>query len=465
MAATGGANARGQLTGESNPRVSGGGSFDYDNAGNPTTFRGVPQASPTADNQPGGNTYDGNGSPTTYNGLTYTYDAERRLTSIPGKAAFSAGYRADGLRAWKSAQQTAPLGQSHAATQTIRYTPPVTYFLYDGDTIIAELDKNGAATAVNTWGPTGLLARQIVSGTNAGTSSVYTYDPSGNVAQRLDGSGNVQGSYAFDAFGREATNDTAPDPYQYGGKWGYYSDSETGLVLCGHRYYDSSNGRWLTRDPISYDGGINLYSYVGNSPASHIDWSGYEGEEGENGGDTIEPIGTIGPSEATTSGMLDAEQEGADSPAAAREIIARNQPNGGGFGDYPSEYVHGPYNEASNPTPATASETLVCPSNASRTPGDDLPRGKGGSWYAPDPNAEGAHTVIGTRTNPKESPEPYRQGMTYDSNGNCLGRTDVSDHGTPHHHAPVHFHPWNGTKPGNPSIPVDPNAPPTIGKL
>ena len=78
-AATGGANARGQLTSESNPRVSGGGSFDYDNAGNPTTFRGVPQSAPTADNQPGGNTYDGNGSPTTYTGRTYTYDAERRL--------------------------------------------------------------------------------------------------------------------------------------------------------------------------------------------------------------------------------------------------------------------------------------------------------------------------------------------------------------------------------------------------
>ena len=276
------ATKRGQLTSESNPRVSGGGSFDYDNAGNPTQFRGVPQASPTADNQPGGNTYDGNGSPTTYNGLAYTYDAERRLTAIPGKASFSAGYRADGLRAWKSAQQTAPLGQSHAATQTIRYTPPVTYFLYDGSSIIAELDKNGAATAVNTWGPTGLLARQNVS---AGTSSVYTYDPSGNVAQRLDGNGNVQGSYAFDAFGKEATNDATPDPYQYGGQVGYYSDSETGLTLCGERYYDNANGRWLTRDPIGYVGGVNLYAFCGNSGVNGIDPDGRVpvGVMGKNG--------------------------------------------------------------------------------------------------------------------------------------------------------------------------------------
>ena len=33
-------------------------------------------------------------------------------------------------------------------------------------------------------------------------------------------------------------------------------------------------GRWLTRDPIGYQGGINLYGYVGSSPVGNVDAEG-----------------------------------------------------------------------------------------------------------------------------------------------------------------------------------------------
>ena len=33
--------------------------------------------------------------------------------------------------------------------------------------------------------------------------------------------------------------------------------------------------RWLTRDPIGYRGGVNLYGYVGNDPGNRTDPSGY----------------------------------------------------------------------------------------------------------------------------------------------------------------------------------------------
>lgn len=35
--------------------------------------------------------------------------------------------------------------------------------------------------------------------------------------------------------------------------------------------YDSEQGRWLSRDPIGEDGGLNLYGYVENDPANWID--------------------------------------------------------------------------------------------------------------------------------------------------------------------------------------------------
>ena len=47
--------------------------------------------------------------------------------------------------------------------------------------------------------------------------------------------------------------------------------ANAGLIPCTHRYYDPANGRWLTRDPIGYDGGINLYGYCGNDPGNRWD--------------------------------------------------------------------------------------------------------------------------------------------------------------------------------------------------
>jgi RHS repeat-associated protein len=61
-----------------------------------------------------------------------------------------------------------------------------------------------------------------------------------------------------------------------GAQFGYFSDGGTGLVLCTHRFYDPSTGRWLTRDPMGYGGGVNLYGYCGNDPGNRVDPSGLD---------------------------------------------------------------------------------------------------------------------------------------------------------------------------------------------
>ncbi len=110
-----------------------------------------------------------------------------------------------------------------------------------------------------------------------GASTFYTFDPSGNVAQRLDGSGTVLGTYAFDAFGLRTGTDATTDPYAgFGSGYGYYADAETGLSLLGHRYYDTGTGRFINRDPIGYEGGANLYAYVDNNPVDGTDPNGTE---------------------------------------------------------------------------------------------------------------------------------------------------------------------------------------------
>ncbi|MEQ1821201.1 MAG: RHS repeat-associated core domain-containing protein [Fimbriimonadaceae bacterium] len=53
------------------------------------------------------------------------------------------------------------------------------------------------------------------------------------------------------------------------GGFGYQEDPDHGLKLLGHRYYDSSTGRFLSRDPA--EDGRNWYTYCGNNPVRFFD--------------------------------------------------------------------------------------------------------------------------------------------------------------------------------------------------
>jgi RHS repeat-associated protein len=131
------------------------------------------------------------------------------------------------------------------------------------------MDAAGALTAVNAWGTQGLLSRR-----SGGSSVFYSFDPQGSVAQRLDAGANVLTSHMFDAHGVGLSTAPTSDPYGYKAQWGYYRDTETGLLLLTHRYLDVGAGRFLNRDPIGYAGGVNLYSYVTNDPVGNSDPSG-----------------------------------------------------------------------------------------------------------------------------------------------------------------------------------------------
>ena len=61
---------------------------------------------------------------------------------------------------------------------------------------------------------------------------------------------------------------SASDAFRFSTK---YTDQDTGLSYYGFRYYDPHTGRWLNRDPLGEDGGVNLYGFAGNDGVNSID--------------------------------------------------------------------------------------------------------------------------------------------------------------------------------------------------
>ncbi len=228
-------------------------SFVSDGAGNLTTIRGQARTHNIKNQITGtGYSYDFSGNPTTYKGVTCTYDAENRLTAYGTN--FTAGYRADSMMAWSQ-------------TGTTR-----TYYLYDGRIPVFELNSTGALAAINSFGANGLVSRRV--GT---TTTWYFFDERGNTLQRINSSQGVISNHDTDAFGTTTTNVAVTDPWRgFGAQFGYIWFSGPSLYLCTLRFYDPANGRFLTRDPIGYQGGINLYAYCANNPLMMIDPWGTE---------------------------------------------------------------------------------------------------------------------------------------------------------------------------------------------
>jgi RHS repeat-associated protein len=80
---------------------------------------------------------------------------------------------------------------------------------------------------------------------------------------------------------------------KWAGGVGYEADGPDGLSMLGARYYDPVVGRFVSPDPISFAGGMNLYAYCDGDPVNAVDPSGlYDGPVNQNG--EYHPIGDGG---------------------------------------------------------------------------------------------------------------------------------------------------------------------------
>ena len=201
----------------------------YDNAGNMTQVPGQGNINYNLNDQIQGSSVNGTGDATGY-GLFDELSRLFKANTTPVGPGFTAGYLADGRRAWKTSN----------ASGSSRF-----YYLYDGDKVICELDANGNVTNKFGWGFAGLSMRQEAAA--PASYHIYLYDPQGNATQRLtktNGTNPYSVDYVsfYDAYGTQRSQVGAqgavgtpmqyptPDMVGFKGQFGAWTDNETSFV-------------------------------------------------------------------------------------------------------------------------------------------------------------------------------------------------------------------------------------------
>ena len=135
--------------------------------------------------------------------------------------------------------------------------------------VVKEYNGNGTVKASYFLGATGRQAIKV-----DGAWYIYLRDTHGSMTGLVDQAGNRVATYESDPYGEPIVDQgTVYNPYRWNGE---PLDAESGLTYMRNRYYQASTGRFIQRDPISYAGGLNLYSYCGGDPVNLSDPSGLE---------------------------------------------------------------------------------------------------------------------------------------------------------------------------------------------
>jgi len=113
------------------------------------------------------------------------------------------------------------------------------------------------------------------------TNTYYAIkDHQNTIVALVDETGAVVESYEYDAYGNtkvfnasgtEIAESALGNRYCFQGR---EIDWATKLYYFRARWYDPGTGRWLSKDPIGIEGGLNLYVFCDNNPVNFVDPEG-----------------------------------------------------------------------------------------------------------------------------------------------------------------------------------------------
>ena len=162
-----------------------------------------------------------------------------------------------------------------------------TNYIWDGWDLVRE-EKSGAVTETTEY----LCPEGEVLAFKRGGDWYYLHGDALSSTQLVtDESGAVVGRYVYGAWGEElSATESVPGLFEnrFVGGLGCRRDSATGLVYMRHRWYDPELGRFISRDPIGFAGGLHLYNGASTSPVTMVDPTGLTLEfKGKHSGDLV----------------------------------------------------------------------------------------------------------------------------------------------------------------------------------
>lgn len=201
--------------------------------------------------------YDADGNQTkvkTCTGIwTVSYDAENRpisFTSEDGTIIVECGYDADSRRYFKKVTENGTVVKHE-------------HYLYNGYLQTAALDmlQGGAIVHALLWDPAQPQATRPLALLKNGTVYSCVHDQNKNVVALFTESGQCAARYSYTPFGAVTAEGTVSCPVQWSSEM---YDEESGLTYYNYRYYNPQDGRWLSRDPLGAQSGLNPYAHAGN---------------------------------------------------------------------------------------------------------------------------------------------------------------------------------------------------------
>jgi RHS repeat-associated protein len=191
-------------------------------------------------------TYDPNGNLTSDGSKTYEWDAANRLVAINYPNSNRTEFVYDGLN-------------RRVRVTEIGTVATVKNLVWCDTEICEERDDSN-----------GISKRFFTDGAQIGSSKIfYTRDHLGSIRELTDDTGAVQSRYDYSCYGQPTKVSGSLDTdFAF---TGHYYHGPSGLHLTLYRAYDAGEGRWINRDPIGEQGGLNLYRYVSNNPVNLTD--------------------------------------------------------------------------------------------------------------------------------------------------------------------------------------------------